>query len=380
MKLLIVDDEPVIVRGLLQLIDYAELGYEQVLSATKSSEALRLLRDQQPEAMLSDIAMPGLTGLELLRLIREESIPTQVIFLSGFRSFEYAQEALSLGAKDYLVKPVDTEKLTCDLKEIAETHQQLQTQQRLQQHLDAIGQDAMPSFAEVRTDDRPFSLICFHLAVNQQQSSLSAGLLHFSALSRGEACCAEKGCVTFLKDDYLCAIIHGTEQEECGTLARSIGAECSGLVEKALSRPFNYVIYPEVLLSTQEIPRAWQYCVQQLTIPHRDRQTDDSLIDRIRDYIAHHYGEDLSLDTMSDRFAMNPTYFSSFFHQKTGIRFKDYLTRIRITEARRLLMQSDLKIYEISQQVGFSDVRYFSQIFLKMTGVLPKDYKSRQAK
>ena len=74
MKLLIVDDEPVIVRGLLQLIDYAALGYDQVLSATKSSDALHLLRTQKPEALLSDIAMPGLSGLELLRLIRDESI------------------------------------------------------------------------------------------------------------------------------------------------------------------------------------------------------------------------------------------------------------------------------------------------------------------
>ena len=75
MKLLIVDDEPVIVRGLLQLIDYTALGYDQILSATRSSEALNLLRTQRPEAMLSDIAMPGLTGLELLRLIRDEKIP-----------------------------------------------------------------------------------------------------------------------------------------------------------------------------------------------------------------------------------------------------------------------------------------------------------------
>lgn len=72
-------------------------------------------------------------------------------------------------------------------------------------------------------------------------------------------------------------------------------------------------------------------------------------------------------------------YFSSFFHQKTGIKYKDYLTRTRITEAKRLLLQSDLKIYEISQRVGFSDVRYFSQIFLKATGVLPKEYKSGRA-
>ena len=77
MKLLIVDDEPIIVRGLTQLVDYAALGYDQVMTATKSSEALAFLRQEKPEAMLSDIAMPGLTGLELLRLIRDEGLPNK---------------------------------------------------------------------------------------------------------------------------------------------------------------------------------------------------------------------------------------------------------------------------------------------------------------
>ena len=378
MKLLIVDDEPIIVRGLMQLVDYAALGYDQVLSATKSSDALHILRTQRPEAMLSDIAMPGMTGLELLRLIRDESIPTQVIFLSGFRSFEYAQEAVSLGAKDYLVKPVNTEKLRDDLKEVAEKHQQLQAQNRLQQQLDTIGHETKTAFAEVQVDNRPFSLVCFHLALDQQQSSLSSGLMHFSALSKGEAFCTEKGCITFLKDDYLSVLIHGNEQEDCQALAQRISADCSRIVEKSLARPFNYVVYPEILHRTQDIPDAWRYCKQQLSIPHKDQQTDDSLIEKIKDYIAQHYGDNLTLESMSNAFAMNPSYFSSFFHQKTGIKYKDYLTRIRITEAKRLLLKSDLKIYEISEQVGFSDVRYFSQIFLKATGVLPKDYKSRQ--
>ena len=380
MKLLIVDDEPIIVRGLLQLVDYASLGYGQVLSSTTSRDALHILRTEQPEALLSDIAMPGLTGLELLRLIRDESIPTQVIFLSGFRSFDYAQEALSLGAKDYLIKPVDTEKLARDLKDIAEKHQQIQEQQRLQQHLDAIVHEAGPTFADVKVDNRPFSLICFHLALDHQQSNLASGLMHFSALSKAEAYCMEKGSITFLKEDYLCVIVYGNEENDCKAQAMRIGGNCSRMVEKALSRPFNYVIYPETLSNTQEIPSAWKYCMQQLSVFHKDQQTDDTLIERIKEYIALHYGEDLTLEAMSDEFAMNPTYFSSFFHQKTGIKYKDYLTRVRITEAKRLLLKSDQKIYEISQQVGFSDVRYFSQVFMKATGILPKDYKNRQTK
>ncbi len=380
MKLLIVDDEPIIVRGLLQLIDYASLGYDEVLSAVKSSEALHLLRTQRPEALLSDIAMPGLSGLELLRLIRDEAIPTQVVFLSGFRSFEYAQEALSLGAKDYLVKPVDTDKLTADLKDIAARSRQLQEQTRLQHHLETMGQEPRTPFTQMQADDRPFCLIVFHLAVDQQQSSLSSGLMHFSALSKGESFCAEKGCLAFLKDDYLCALVHDSGGRDCRSIAAGIASDCAHLVEKALSRPFDYVIHPHVLHSTREIPAAWKACTQQLSMPHMAQQTDDSLIEKIKEHIAQHCGEDLTLEAMSDIFAMNSSYFSSFFHQKTGVKYKDYLTRVRITEAKRLLLQSDLRIYEVSQRVGFSDVRYFSQVFLKATGVLPKDYKSRQSR
>ena len=379
MKLLIVDDEPVIVRGLSQLIDYAALGFTEILTANKSAEALALLRSEKPEAMLSDIAMPGLTGLELLRLIQDEKIPTQVILISGYRSFEYAQEAVSLGARDYLVKPVQTEKLEEDLKAIAMTHRERMEQVRLQKHLQTLTaeQRPMPALEHLDQQEQPFCLVVFHLAVDHEQNSLSSGLLHFSALSKGEAFCAEHSCVAFLKEDYLCAIVHGNSREDCREAAASLAEGCSGMVEKALSRPFNYVVDPEVLRSSRQIPDAWRRCQTKLSMTHRDQDTDDSLIDKMKDYIASHCGEDLTLDTMSEVFAMNPTYFSSFFHQKTGIRYKDYLTRVRITEAKRLLLQTDLKIYEISQRVGFSDVRYFSQTFAKATGVLPKEYRSK---
>ncbi|MBR0408490.1 MAG: response regulator [Clostridia bacterium] len=382
MKLLIVDDEPIIVRGLTQLVDYAALGYDQVLTATKSSEALALLRLEKPEAMLSDIAMPGLTGLELLRLIRDEGLPTQVIFISGYRSFEYAQEAVALGAKDYLLKPVHTEKLTEDLKAIAAAHRERLEHDRFQRHMQSLSgeQEALPSLDAIEKENMPFRLLVFHLAVDSEQNNLASGLMHFSALSKGEAYCTEHGGIAFLKDDYLCAIVHGPDEQACADAAQKLAKGCADMVEKALARPFNYVTDAALLHSTQEIPEAFQRCRAKLSMPHRDQQTEDSLIDKMKEYIAAHCGEELTLDAMSDIFAMNPTYFSSFFHQKTGVKYKDYLTRVRMTEAKRLLLQTDLKVYEISQRVGYSDVRYFSQTFTKATGVLPKDYRSKHRK
>ena len=376
MKLLIVDDEPIIVRGLTQLLDYKTLGFDTVLTATKSSDALICLRREHPEAMISDIAMPGLTGLELLRLIKSDGLHTQVIFISGYRSFEYAQEAIALGAKDYLLKPVQTEKLSEDLKAIASSHHARLEHTRFQRHMQSLsGEKSSPVPESIETDSRPFFLVAFHLAVDSNQSNLSSGLMHFSALSKGEAYCAEHGCSAFLREDYLLAIVRGQDEAECNAAAGSLAKGCAEMVEKALSRPFNYVIDRTLHHSTQEIPEAFAACKIKLSMPHRDQQTEDSLIDKMKEYIAAHCGEDLTLDAMSDIFAMNTTYFSSFFHQKTGLKYKDYLTRVRMTEAKRLLLKTDLKIYEVSERVGYADVRYFSQTFAKVTGVLPKEYR-----
>lgn len=60
------------------------------------------------------------------------------------------------------------------------------------------------------------------------------------------------------------------------------------------------------------------------------------------------------------------------------MKYKDYLTRVRMTEAKRMLLQTDMMIYEISQRVGYSDIRYFSQTFARYTGVRPKDYRNKQ--
>lgn len=382
MKLLIVDDEPVIVRGLLKLLDYRALGYDTILSADNSTDALALLRHERPDAMISDIAMPGLTGLELLRLVRDEHIPVSVIFISGYRRFEYAQEALSLGAKCYLLKPVDAQALSRELTQIAESHRVHAEQERLQNHIRAMHSEprqAEAAFPTLPAQNRAFCFVCFHLLLGSERSKLSSGLMHFSAISKGEAFFQEQGCVAFPKNDYLCAVIYETDAENCAQRAQRLCEQCASLIEESLARPFDYVIH-DPLHHTQEIPNAYRACVAQLNMPREPLSTEDSVTDRIREYIAQHYGEDLTLEHMSEVFAMNANYFSSFFHQKFGVKYKDYLTRVRMTEAKRMLLQTDMMIYEISQRVGYSDIRYFSQTFAKHTGVRPKDYRNKQTR
>ena len=111
MKLLIADDEIQIREGLTEGIDWKKLGIDEVFSAENGLDALELCREKKPEILITDVRMPGIDGLELSRRASQLYRPVRVIVLSGFSEFRYAQEALKLGAVDYLLKPIDIDEL-----------------------------------------------------------------------------------------------------------------------------------------------------------------------------------------------------------------------------------------------------------------------------
>lgn len=104
MKLLIADDEVVIQHGLLGL-PWKDVGITRVMCTDNGAEALKLLYSFQPDVMLADIQMPGMTGLELAHIVKEQEKECRLILLSGYGTFEYAREAIKYGVFEYLLKP-----------------------------------------------------------------------------------------------------------------------------------------------------------------------------------------------------------------------------------------------------------------------------------
>jgi two-component system response regulator YesN len=87
------------------------------------------------------------------------------------------------------------------------------------------------------------------------------------------------------------------------------------------------------------------------------------------------FAEDITLSAMANRYNISPSYLSLLFAEKTGKNFIDYLTERRIKKAKELLKHTDLKIYEISNAVGYKDSFYFSNCFKKIAGVSPSEYR-----
>ena len=102
---LVVDDEKFVREGIVRGTDWKSVGCEVVGQAKNGEEALALARTLHPALIVTDIRMPKMDGIELVRTLREENIAVKVIFLTAYSDFSYAQQAIRLKASDYLLKP-----------------------------------------------------------------------------------------------------------------------------------------------------------------------------------------------------------------------------------------------------------------------------------
>ncbi|GAB6928408.1 hypothetical protein JCM10914A_23910 [Paenibacillus sp. JCM 10914] len=121
MRILIVDDEPLVRIGIKSAIDWKAQGVDIVGEAGDGQEALQMIAELAPDVVLLDIKMPKMDGIEVLRIIRDRGIPVHTVVLSSFDDMQYVKEALKLGAFDYFHKPdINESELTAMLQNIRE--------------------------------------------------------------------------------------------------------------------------------------------------------------------------------------------------------------------------------------------------------------------
>lgn len=118
MKILIVDDEPDICELIHKLIDWKELGLLSLGSCQNGVDAMEIILRQKPDVVITDIQMPGMTGLSLIEKACKQNLQTKFIVISGYREFEYAQQAIRYGVEDYLLKPISKTDLNLVLKRL----------------------------------------------------------------------------------------------------------------------------------------------------------------------------------------------------------------------------------------------------------------------
>ncbi|WP_413408885.1 response regulator transcription factor [Paenibacillus amylolyticus] len=134
-KVLLVDDEPYAIEGLQLLINWEKYGFEIRGVCANGEEAIRMMEQDRPDLVVTDIRMPVMNGLELVeeaRRLEHESV--LFVITSGYSDFNYARQAIRLGVSNYLTKPVDTTEAEDMLVRLRMQLQERETQERIREH------------------------------------------------------------------------------------------------------------------------------------------------------------------------------------------------------------------------------------------------------
>ncbi len=255
LKVVIVEDEEMIRKGLVLVINWLEMDCTVVGAAKDGLEGLEVIRTQHPDIVLTDIKMPRIDGLKMLETaLREQNFYS--IVLTSYSEFDLARQAIRAGVTDYLLKPVDEEELKVVVNKIRE---RVDTERRYQK---------------------------------------------FKELSQERAL---------------------TAQDEWGIF------DAAG-------------------------------------------ESMDYYVEKTFEFIKNHYQEKLSINEVAESLEVSPSYLSRKLKAKLNITFVDLLNRYRIKQAISLLNQGTMKIYEVSDQLGFSDYKYFCNVFKKYANVSPSEF------
>ena len=101
------------------------------------------------------------------------------------------------------------------------------------------------------------------------------------------------------------------------------------------------------------------------------------VIAEAKEYIRQNYNQNITLNDISKQFFINPYYFSQLFKKKTGMTYQNYLISYRIDRAKKLLAETDLRIYEVCKLVGYNDVNHFNQVFERSESMKPSEFRQR---
>jgi YesN/AraC family two-component response regulator len=179
LNVLIVDDEPIIRIGLKTLVDWQQFGFTHVGEAEDGQEAWEQIDSLQVDIVITDLLMPRMDGLELIRLLQNHSRSIAIIVLSCMDDFTYVKEAMKYGAKDYILKPtMEPDQLVVILKTVRDELLQTREMKRQLLSLQRVTETVIHSAVDeqqlqIPTTRNPFVIKAFRYMDNNYASNIS---------------------------------------------------------------------------------------------------------------------------------------------------------------------------------------------------------------
>ena len=404
-RILVVDDEELITDSLAGMLAEAPQYELDVYKAYSGSEALELLNEQQFDIVVSDICMPGISGIGLAQKIREKWPLCHVIFQTGYDDFQYAQQAIRQRVTHYILKSEGDEVL---LAAIGECIRRLEEDARKQADLIRLQEEKRVYKAMIRRKqiqnlfrfdqekEENFSIDLkkpvFLLAGRSSEKMEEAVGLAVDEVLKEKIAYAVRSEMAWLDKKVIIWILQQEEKEDLPYATAVVKGMAEGFCHVLRYRfgiAFSFVFQEKEIEWSQvaeELERLRQIATNRLN-PDKQlvmagveyfedaEESEKSFVNRLMNYMWENIDGDLSLCTLSDKLHLNPSYLSRRFKSLTGKNLTEAILELRVKKACELLKNTSLKISEIAPMVGYETAANFSKVFKKMMNITPREYR-----
>ncbi|MGG1517922.1 response regulator [Paenibacillus oryzisoli] len=406
MNVLVVDDEPIIRQGLRELVDWQRHGFTFAGDAEDGLEASELLEDLHIDIVITDLLMPRMDGLTLIRKLKESPRPISAVVLSCMDEFTYVKEAMRLGAKDYILKPtMEPESLIEILLgvkqdlEILQNERQAQSLRELElastlqmQRATGVQSYLQAGIGEAELQERFYDASWNRrVALAPEDASTRTITLPYDIRSDLLRCIVHdnsEGCLHHA--ERLCTKLREQrhEKEKVLLFIQELLALAAGYArERGYAEIERYeelfvhshatsqcVSFEQV---TELLQQAMSMLMQQPGRPGPDQKTRSNhpFIRKVVSYMRDNYASPISTSDMADHVRLSRSYLSDLYSKEMGESLSESLTRIRMEEAMQRLRTGEMKVYEVAEAVGFPDAKTFAKTFKRVVGCSPKEFE-----
>ena len=410
MKIVVVDDDKIIRLGLTKIIRRLFEQHEVISDFQNGLVALEYLRENKVDLVITDIKMPIMTGCELIdTAINELDNPPMFIVLSGYDEFTYVRDTMKSGAFNYLLKPIKKDELKKVIEEVEIKIKENKKQDKLlSKSIEVLKRDFFKHilFSNIegnyKTDksllenmqlneNYRYKMTIIQRDKNSDKTIVSSfikdilennkGLEYLSFYFEDNIYivfyleCNDESLMNKLTEDIISKVDIFIENDNNVFVIESTDKVWQLREQSRLFRKLKNNICSEVKVKKYILNLSEE---SSNSIYDDNEKTNVTAIKLAKQYIINNFNKNITLKEVADEVFLSQNYLSELFKKEMGEGFYDFLSRYRIQVAKDLLLTTNLRVYEVAQNVGYNDSITFGRAFKKLTGATPNSFRNNK--
>lgn len=439
-NILVVDDEPLICKGLSSLLASSGLDIDHIYTAHSGFEALDCIRMEEIDLLVTDIQMGAMSGIDLMQHAKLAKPWVQTIVISAHETFQYAQMAVRLGAKDYLIKPLNSEQFLDSVRNVllkmdkpspeldsfmSQINESFRLEEALPKYSKLLNEllvdpnhvlantESLQIIDDLNLQGPFFSVIKIKTPLSEispqtKYNARDKRLLCYAALNIAKELMDQEWNSTafYSPNEEITIIIQWDEKSyedsSAGQINRLdiLGRSLHFNIHKYLhlnavigiSQILKGLSFMDVLNRQASKAILWNkehhdhYVFYYGDFNWNNYTVDPSveelhtrsnlIVQKAKEFIEEHYMQKgLTINEVAKKNHVSPNYLSYLFKKNTGYNLWEYVIKLRMEESREMILNTDLRRYEIAERVGYESPEHFSKIFKKYYGISPSELK-----